>query len=121
MFIRDRGRSEYKAELLYLRYYWEEKSPGQKGSSSLIGNLDNFLTPDGQSALVCLDAIRGVVHIGRNVYWCKAPSRGSIKVGKVPAFFINHIRRFWNLMALICFHNNYLKTNKSTNERFGGE
>ena len=39
--------------------------PRVKGSSSKRENLDNFFTADGQSGLVCLDAIRGVAHIGR--------------------------------------------------------
>lgn len=42
--------------------------PRVKGSSSSQENLDNFLRQMDNSSLVCLDAIRGVVHIGRNVY-----------------------------------------------------
>ena len=47
------------------------KSPEQKGSSSKRENLDNFLHQMDDSGLICLDTILGVVHIGRNVYWCR--------------------------------------------------
>lgn len=46
------------------------------------------MTPDGPFHLVCSDTIVLVSeHTGRNVYWCKPRSRGSRKIGKIPAFF----------------------------------
>ena len=42
-----------------------KKSLEQKGSSSKRENLDKFLHQMDDSGLICHDAIRGVVHIGR--------------------------------------------------------
>ena len=61
--------------------------PRVKGSSSKRENLDNFYTADGQSALVCLDAIRGVVHIGRMSIAVGPVQRLSFD-RQVPAFFM---------------------------------
>ncbi len=42
------------------------------------------------SGLVCYDAIRGFEHIGRNVYWCRPPSRGSLLIDRFLPFLFDH-------------------------------
>ena len=44
--------------------------PRAKGKFIFTKNLDNFLHQMDNSSLICFDAILGVAHIGRNVYWC---------------------------------------------------
>ena len=53
--------------------------PRVKGSSSLRENLDNFLQQMDNPLSICLDAIRGVVHIGRSVYCCKPRPEALVK------------------------------------------
>lgn len=54
--------------------------PGaKKVSSSLQENLDNFQHQMDYSGLICLDAILGVEHIGRNVYWCRPRPEALVK------------------------------------------
>lgn len=74
--------------------------PRAKGSSSKRENLDNFFTADGQSGLVCLDAIRGVVHIGRMSIAVGPPVQRLSFDRQVPAFFI-----FLDAEFGICQHN----------------
>ena len=61
--------------------------PRVKGSSSPQENLDNFLTADGQSSLVCISAL-GHCAYRQDLFIAVPLSRGSCGIDKVPAFFM---------------------------------
>ena len=61
----------------------------QKGSSSLREKSGQFLTADGQSSLVCLNA-SGHCAYRQDLFIAVPLSRGSCGIDKVPAFLYDH-------------------------------
>ena len=75
-----------------------------KGSSSPQENLDNILTADGQSSLVCLNA-SGHCAYRQDLFIAVPLSRGSCGIDKIPAFFISSKS---NLESFDCINQYFL-------------